>query len=187
MLNFINRDSINRGSIAGWRPFSSRSKLLLWQAHAASSVQALEVLTISPMSGSCAAHHFQGTHLLKGWWLRLCQHQVPPVQAASSVKAFSSKEQPAAVPRTQSGCFLAGSLQWDTSLGTISSCIPETSVTATSLPFLAQTWSTSAKETFLGYIVGLGSDWSLRWLYSSEFSLLLSSQSLLNHKPCFFI
>lgn len=64
---------------------------------------------------------------------------------------------------------------------------PRDFCTATTLPFLAQTWSREAKESFLGYTVGLGSGWSLHWLYSSQFSLLLSSQSLLNHIPCFFI
>lgn len=71
-------------------------------------------------------------------------------QAAYSVKAFSSKEQPAAVPRTQSGCFLAGSLHWDTSWEQLPPASQRLR-TATTLPFLAQTWSREAKESFLAY------------------------------------
>lgn len=116
------------------------------------------------------------------------QHQVPAAQAAYSVKAFSSKEQPAAVPRTQSGCFLAGSLHWDTSLGTTSPCIPETSaqqllchfwlrpgVERQRSPSLGILWGWVVVGPYTGYILH-----SSPYFFQANPFLIISPASLYN-------
>ena len=64
MLNFVNRGWWR--DIAGWRPLSSRPKLLLWQAHAASPVQAWK-----------SAHNFPSVRLL--YCTPLPRHPLPAV------------------------------------------------------------------------------------------------------------
>ena len=166
MLSFVNRGWWR--DIAGWRDFPSSSQSAplagMWSFSSTRFQQHSQfpecLAPIVPMASqaptSCSTGDFSFVNTRV---LRLRQ----PLQC----RAVSSREQPAAFPSTLLGCFLAECLQWNTSLGTTSPYTPETSVTATSLPFLALRPGVERRSSSLGILLGLSSGWSFRVLFTS--------------------
>lgn len=139
--------------------FGRHVKLLQYQAPA--------VLTISKVSGSYSAHGFPGTHLLQHWWLQLCQYQGPAAQAASSVQGSQQQGAASSFPQHPLGLFPSRVPSVKYLLGNNFSYTPETSVAATSLPFLAFRPGVERRSSSLGILLRLSSGWSFRVLFTS--------------------